>query len=212
MTTTYKFKTWYTKLGISATPTSAPTVDIVDVTADSKLVTSGSTVSKTNLVGYYEYVYSGSDGLDLIALFHTTDTTIDQQDWTSYTPDILTTNLNTTISSRASSSLTASGSTLALIPTNPLLTNDSRIPATIIASASQIISASTVAESVSSSIIEGTITLKQALQLLLSVMAGKVSGGGTTTITFRDTGDGTNRVIATVDSNGNRSAITLNPT
>jgi hypothetical protein len=40
------------------------------------------------------------------------------------------------------------------------------------------------------------------------VLAGEVSGGGTTTITFRSTDDTKDRVVATVDSNGNRTAIT----
>jgi hypothetical protein len=166
MATTYKFKVTYTRLGVSASPTSAPTIDIVDTDADTKLITAGSTVSKTNLIGYYEREYNGADSLDLVGLFHTTDTTIDQQDLTSYTSDILTTNLNTPVGS--------------------------------------------IADNISGSIVEGAITLKQALRLLLAVTTGKVTGGGTTTITFRDTADGTNRVVATVDSNGNRSAITLN--
>lgn len=60
------------------------------------------------------------------------------------------------------------------------------------------------------SIVEGSITFKQALQLLLSIMLGKSSGGATTTVVFRDTEDSVNRITATVDSNGDRSNITLN--
>jgi hypothetical protein len=38
---------------------------------------------------------------------------------------------------------------------------------------------------------------------------GKVSGGGTTTITFANAvADDVDRIVATVDSNGNRTAIT----
>ena len=59
--------------------------------------------------------------------------------------------------------------------------------------------------------IEGTYDVQEALRLILSVLVGKVDGGGTTTVTFRDTGDGTNRVVATVDANGNRTAVTLDP-
>jgi len=57
--------------------------------------------------------------------------------------------------------------------------------------------------------IEDTITVRQALRVLLSLSAGKVTGGGTTTITFRDMNDGTDRIVATVDSSGNRSAVVL---
>jgi hypothetical protein len=43
---------------------------------------------------------------------------------------------------------------------------------------------------------------------MVAVLAGEVSGGGTTTITFRNLDDDTDRVIATVDSSGNRTAFT----
>lgn len=58
--------------------------------------------------------------------------------------------------------------------------------------------------------IEGSYDLQETLKLILSVSAGKSSGGGTTTVTFRDTADAINRIVATVDENGNRSAVTLN--
>ena len=55
---------------------------------------------------------------------------------------------------------------------------------------------------------DGTaISLAGALKLLLSLETGKVSGGGTTTITFRDTADTKDVLVATVDGYGNRSAI-----
>jgi hypothetical protein len=65
---------------------------------------------------------------------------------------------------------------------------------------------------VTGEIIEGALTLKQAIRLILAVLAGKASGGGTTTLTFKDTTDATSRVIATVDPNGNRTAVTLDAT
>lgn len=55
-------------------------------------------------------------------------------------------------------------------------------------------------------------SLESALKLCLSALAGKVTGGGTTTITFRSADDSTDRIVATVDSNGNRSSITLDST
>lgn len=57
-------------------------------------------------------------------------------------------------------------------------------------------------------VIEGSITLKGALRLALSALTGKASGGGTTTISFRDTDDTKARITATVDSSGNRTAVT----
>lgn len=57
-------------------------------------------------------------------------------------------------------------------------------------------------------VIEGTITHRQAMKLILAVLTGKSSGGGTTTLTFRDIGNTKDRLICTVDPNGNRTAVT----
>ena len=59
--------------------------------------------------------------------------------------------------------------------------------------------------------IEGTYTLKDAIRIILAFAAGKVSGGGTASIKFRSTSDDVDRIQATVDSSGNRTAVTLNP-
>jgi hypothetical protein len=61
-------------------------------------------------------------------------------------------------------------------------------------------------------VVEGTYTVRQYLRLFAAALLGKVSGGGTTTNTFRDTADGTDRITATVDSDGNRTAMTLDAT
>jgi len=58
-------------------------------------------------------------------------------------------------------------------------------------------------------VVEGTTTLRQAIKIMMSALAAKVSGGGTTTITFRDVGDTKDRITATVDADGNRTAMTL---
>lgn len=57
--------------------------------------------------------------------------------------------------------------------------------------------------------VEGAISVRQALRLMLAVLVGKASGGGTTSIIFRDTGDSKDRVTVTADSDGNRTAMTL---
>lgn len=69
------------------------------------------------------------------------------------------------------------------------------------------VSAAAVANAVHNKVVEGTITLKQAQCLLLAVLTGKASGGGSNTLTFRDTGDTKDRLVATVDLDGNRLAI-----
>lgn len=60
--------------------------------------------------------------------------------------------------------------------------------------------------------IETSYTLRQALRLILSASVGKLNGAATTTVNIRDVGDSKNRISATVDASGNRSAVTLDAT
>lgn len=57
--------------------------------------------------------------------------------------------------------------------------------------------------------IEGTHTFREMLRLLAAATVGKSSGGGTTTVTFRDIDDTKDRIVATVTSVGNRTAMNL---
>jgi hypothetical protein len=68
------------------------------------------------------------------------------------------------------------------------------------------------ADNVLDATVEGTYSLKEVLRIMSGVLAGKLSGGGTTTLTFRDISDSLDRVVATVDSSGNRSAIAIDET
>jgi hypothetical protein len=57
--------------------------------------------------------------------------------------------------------------------------------------------------------VEASLTVRQALRLIAAAAAAKVSGAGTTTVTIRNAvADSKNRIVATVDADGNRSAIT----
>ena len=56
---------------------------------------------------------------------------------------------------------------------------------------------------------EGTTTLRQFLRLAASSLWGKLSGAATTAIAIRDEADTKDRITATVDADGNRSAVTL---
>lgn len=60
--------------------------------------------------------------------------------------------------------------------------------------------------------VETGFTLRQATRLILAAAAAKLSGAATTTVSIRDVGDTKNRIVATVDSDGNRSAVTLDAT
>jgi hypothetical protein len=63
------------------------------------------------------------------------------------------------------------------------------------------------------STIETGVSLRGMFRLLLAALAGKISGGGTTTITIRNAvADSKPRITATVDSSGNRTAITTDLT
>ena len=57
--------------------------------------------------------------------------------------------------------------------------------------------------------IEGTHSLREMMRLFASMLVGKVSGGGTATITFRDIDDSKNRIVMTVTDVGNRTAVVL---
>lgn len=58
-------------------------------------------------------------------------------------------------------------------------------------------------------VVEGSLDIGEVLRILLAEAAGKASGGGTTSIAFRDQADTKDRIAATVDANGNRTAVTL---
>ena len=60
-----------------------------------------------------------------------------------------------------------------------------------------------------SNIVEGTYTEHDVFKIILAYMASKASGGGTTSVIFRDTADTKDRITMTVDEEGNRSAIVV---
>jgi len=61
--------------------------------------------------------------------------------------------------------------------------------------------------------IEVGLTLRQCLRLTASALAGKISGAAGTTVTIRNAvADSKDRIVATVDASGNRSALTLDLT
>lgn len=57
--------------------------------------------------------------------------------------------------------------------------------------------------------VDGATTAKQSMRLANSANAGKLSGAGTTNVLIRDLADTKNRINATVDASGNRTAVTL---
>ena len=56
----------------------------------------------------------------------------------------------------------------------------------------------------------GSYTMRQLLKVMAAALAGELSGGGTTTLTFRGVDDTSNVIVATVDASHNRTAVTIN--
>lgn len=61
--------------------------------------------------------------------------------------------------------------------------------------------------------VEQGLTVREAIRLIAAATAGKVSGAGGATVTIRNAvADSKDRIVATVDSNGNRSSVTTDVT
>ena len=60
--------------------------------------------------------------------------------------------------------------------------------------------------------VETGLTWRQWMRLAASALFGKASGMAGTTAVYRDYGDTKARITATVDANGNRTAVTTDAT
>lgn len=58
-------------------------------------------------------------------------------------------------------------------------------------------------------VVTGTYTFAELLKIMAAALAGKLSGGGSTTLKFEGVDGASDVIVATVDANGNRSAVTL---
>ncbi|MCE5212990.1 MAG: hypothetical protein LLG40_15720 [Deltaproteobacteria bacterium] len=93
------------------------------------------------------------------------------------------------------------------LPADPA--DQSAVEAAITAAIAAIEAAIPTADAIHDEVVEGSLTFRQIIRILLAFAAGKSTGGGTATITFRDVADAKARITATADGDGNRSAITL---
>lgn len=71
------------------------------------------------------------------------------------------------------------------------------------------LSTANVGQAVWSALLEAGYTAEDLLRLAAAGAAGKLSGAAGTTVTVRDVSDQHDIIVATVDGDGNRSAITL---
>jgi hypothetical protein len=70
------------------------------------------------------------------------------------------------------------------------------------------LTAEAIAQAVWGEVLEGGFTARELMQIIAAALAGKISGAGTPTVTIRDVSDTADRIVATVDANGNRLAVT----
>ena len=73
-------------------------------------------------------------------------------------------------------------------------------------------SANATANATITAAVDGTTTLAESIRLHNAILAGKVSGAGTGTETFRDLADTKDRVVVSTDADGNRLAVTKDVT
>ena len=71
------------------------------------------------------------------------------------------------------------------------------------------LSPTSLANAVWAQALEAGYTAEQMMRVMAAALAGEVSGAGTATVTIRDIGDTTDRIVASVDGSGNRTAVTL---
>jgi hypothetical protein len=70
------------------------------------------------------------------------------------------------------------------------------------------LSPQSLAQAVWATVIEAGLNAEEAMRLIAAATAGKVSGGASPTVTIRNVGDTKNRIVASVDNDGNRTAVT----
>jgi len=58
-------------------------------------------------------------------------------------------------------------------------------------------------------LVETGLTLKHAIQIMVAILSGKLSGAATNTEMFRDFADTKDRITATLDNDGNRLTIVV---
>ncbi|MFA5376867.1 MAG: hypothetical protein WC455_14045 [Dehalococcoidia bacterium] len=66
-----------------------------------------------------------------------------------------------------------------------------------------------IADDVWDAISETTESYGAQMRLTRAALAGKASGGGTASITYRDAADAINRLTLTATTDGNRTSVTI---
>jgi hypothetical protein len=86
------------------------------------------------------------------------------------------------------------------------------LPASPAATGAQMALTAAAVDAILDEVVEGATTLREMLRGFTSALLCKASGLATTTAVYRDIGDTKDRITATVDADGNRTAVTLDLT
>ena len=81
---------------------------------------------------------------------------------------------------------------------------------TAVIDTTDLVSPQSVASAVGERTVESTYTADQVMKIMAAALAGKVSGAGSGVETFVGLDDATDRIVSTVDNDGNRTAVTVN--
>lgn len=169
----------------------------LDATVSSRLATSGYTAPPTAAAVRQEI---DSNSTQLAAIVLDTGTTLDTK---INTIDSILDNIHDTDLPAVKTDTAAIATVVDLIPTLAEIE-----ASTVLAKAAGLITVDQIHDEV----VEGTLTHRQAMRIMLAALAGKATGGGTTAIAYRDIADTKDRISATVDTDGNRTAITRDGT
>lgn len=117
-------------------------------------------------------------------------------------------NINATISSRASQTSVDTVDDFLDTEIAAIKAKTDNLPATPAATGDAMTLTSAAVDAIHDEVVEGAVTLRQMMRGFAAALMGKASGLETTTAIYRDIGDTKDRIIATVDADGNRTAVT----
>lgn len=81
---------------------------------------------------------------------------------------------------------------------------------TCVVNSDKVVDAAEIPRDVWGFLIDNGLSAQQIMQVMVSALAGKVSGAGTGNISFRDLADMADRITSEVDDQGNRTSVSLN--
>lgn len=219
----YKFYALFTANKVGKTGITV-TIDVYK-SADDSLVVNNAAVNEI-AGGLYSYVYQTASADDYVAIFKTADTTVDQR----HVPALAT---KETINASQTGEYTAAIAAVQADLDNP---DQYKADVSTLATTAHVqevedkvdivdgiadailddtgtsgvlLSTSALRSIFDDEVIVGTYTFSDLLKIIAAKIAGKATGGGTTTITYRGVDDSSDVIVETVDANGNRSAMTL---